>query len=117
MPTRTQRLDSSATKSFTHQDLRFGAETLRLTGDVIGMGWRSFLALFSCAALIMAAHWSTQAADRSDLQPPAAFAGIADPAARSSALFTEAAKVLTHPRCMNCHPAGDRPLQGNDQRP
>lgn len=23
--------------------------------------------------------------------------------------------VLTHPRCLNCHPSGDRPLQGKDQ--
>ena len=48
------------------------------------------------------------------LRDPSAFAGIADPAARSRALFTEAAKVITSPRCMNCHPAGDRPTQGND---
>lgn len=25
--------------------------------------------------------------------------------------------VLTHPRCMNCHPSGDRPLQHDDSRP
>jgi cytochrome c5 len=25
--------------------------------------------------------------------------------------------VLQHPRCMNCHPAGDRPLQGDDSHP
>jgi hypothetical protein len=49
-----------------------------------------------------------------ELRPPSAFAGIADPAERSRALFAEVAKVLTSPRCMNCHPAGDRPLQGND---
>jgi hypothetical protein len=34
---------------------------------------------------------------------------------RSRALFGEIAKVVTHPRCMNCHPAGDHPLQGDDQ--
>ena len=28
-------------------------------------------------------------------------------------LFTELGKVLTHPRCVNCHPAGDRPRQGD----
>lgn len=28
--------------------------------------------------------------------------------------FMEVYKVLTNPRCMNCHPAGDIPLQGND---
>ena len=44
------------------------------------------------------------------------FAAIGDTAARSAALFTEAAKVLNHPRCMNCHPAGDRPRQGDLRR-
>lgn len=31
--------------------------------------------------------------------------------------FLEAYKVFMHPRCMNCHPAGDAPLQGDDSRP
>ena len=51
------------------------------------------------------------------LQPPSAFQGIADETERSRTLFEEAGKVLTHPRCVNCHPAGDRPLQGNDSHP
>ena len=46
------------------------------------------------------------------LRSPSAFAGIRDPAARSAALFVEAGKVLQHPRCLNCHPDGDRPSQG-----
>ncbi len=46
------------------------------------------------------------------LATPESFASISDTAARSTALFTEAGKVLTSPRCVNCHPAGDRPLQG-----
>ena len=45
------------------------------------------------------------------------FSTISDPAQRSAALFAEAAKVFTHPRCMNCHPAGDRPRQGDLRRP
>jgi len=45
------------------------------------------------------------------LATPESFNTISDPAARSAALFTEAGKVLTAPRCVNCHPAGDRPLQ------
>jgi hypothetical protein len=49
------------------------------------------------------------------LRPPLAFDNIQDRDARSRALFTEAAKVIMNPRCMNCHPAGDHPLQGNDQ--
>lgn len=32
----------------------------------------------------------------------------------SVAAFTEVYSVLMSPRCMNCHPAGDIPLQGND---
>jgi hypothetical protein len=51
------------------------------------------------------------------LQLPSAFAAISDPAERSRAIFAEAAKVLTHQRCMNCHPATDRLLQGNDRHP
>ena len=50
------------------------------------------------------------------LASPESFAGIADTAARSAAMFTELGKVLTHPRCTNCHPAGDRPRQGDESR-
>lgn len=56
------------------------------------------------------------AASADDLKPPAAFASIPDKAARSRALFAEIGKVLTHPRCMNCHPAGNQPLQGAEHR-
>jgi hypothetical protein len=45
------------------------------------------------------------------LAAPESFAAISDTAARSAALFAEVGKVLTHPRCVNCHPAGDRPRQ------
>ncbi|MGZ5861345.1 MAG: hypothetical protein ACXWI5_11025, partial [Croceibacterium sp.] len=37
--------------------------------------------------------------------------------ARSIALFREAGKVLQHPRCLNCHPAGDRPTQTDRMTP
>ena len=56
------------------------------------------------------------AAGPEPLKPVASFAGIADPAARSAALFTEAARVVTSPRCMNCHPATRVPTQGEDRR-
>lgn len=49
-----------------------------------------------------------------DLRPLASFSSIPDQAERSRALFNEIAKVVTHPRCMNCHPAGNHPLQSND---
>ena len=51
------------------------------------------------------------------LAPPESFASISDTAARSAAMFTELGKVLTHPRCVNCHPASDHPRQGEDGRP
>jgi hypothetical protein len=51
------------------------------------------------------------------LRPVAAFASIAHPRARAAALFLEMGKVLQHPRCVNCHPAGDRPLQTDSMRP
>ena len=34
----------------------------------------------------------------------------------SKQAFIEAYKVFMHPRCMNCHPAGDIPLQGDDSQ-
>jgi hypothetical protein len=49
-----------------------------------------------------------------DLKPVSAFASIVDPSARSAALFTEAARVIQHPRCVNCHPADRTPTQGDD---
>src|SRR5271155_4257465 len=50
------------------------------------------------------------------LAAPESFSSIGDEAKRSAALFTELGKVLTNPRCMNCHPAGDRPRQGDTAR-
>jgi len=49
-----------------------------------------------------------------DLRGPEAFDAIGDPAERSRALFLEASRVMLHPRCANCHPAGDSPLQGDE---
>lgn len=34
--------------------------------------------------------------------------------AASRAAFLQVYRVLTSPRCQNCHPAGDAPLQGDD---
>jgi len=56
-------------------------------------------------------------APAAELRPVAAFAAIADPRDRAVALFNEAGKVLQHPRCLNCHPAGDRPSQTDRMRP
>jgi hypothetical protein len=44
----------------------------------------------------------------------AAPAGAKSDAAASAKAFLEVHKVFTSPRCQNCHPAGDAPLQGDD---
>ncbi len=51
------------------------------------------------------------------LKSPQDFAGITDKAERSRALFTEAGKVIQHPRCLNCHPKTESPTQGMDLHP
>jgi len=66
------------------------------------------------AAVLFLMAAATQAQSPRDLREPGSFAGITNGQARSLALFGELAKVLMHPRCMNCHPADDTPTQGND---
>jgi hypothetical protein len=53
------------------------------------------------------------AAATKGLRDVSAFASIADRAARSRALYGELARVLTHPRCVNCHTPDDTPRQGD----
>lgn len=60
---------------------------------------------------------SDKAPARESLQPVSAFAAIKSDKERSVALFEEAGKVITHARCVNCHPATDRPLQGDNKEP
>src|SRR5262245_5962430 len=62
------------------------------------------MALAGLSALVVVA-----AAQQTDQQT--------DRAARSVVLFREAGKVLQHPRCLNCHPAGDRPTQTDRMTP
>jgi len=52
-----------------------------------------------------------------DLRAPETFTSIANQSERSRALFVEAGRVLQHPRCLNCHPVGERPTQGDDRHP
>jgi hypothetical protein len=79
---------------------------------------RGLLSSFACclvAGMLLAG--ASYAQNRPELRPPSAFAGVSDPQTRSRLLFTEAAKVIMNPRCMNCHPATNRPTQGNDMHP
>jgi hypothetical protein len=77
-----------------------------------------FQILVSIVALSMSGltgYAASQTASNT-LASPESFASIAEADARSAAIFTELGKVLMHPRCVNCHPAGDRPHQGDESR-
>lgn len=73
-------------------------------------------AFAGAAALLLGAGVLTSVSLAQDnpqpLKPASEFQSIADQKERSVALFEEAGKVILHPRCVNCHPAGDHPLQG-----
>jgi hypothetical protein len=77
-----------------------------------------FHILTAVAALAssLLAGYACSATATNSLASPESFAGIADVDQRSAAMFTELGKVLTNPRCVNCHPAGDRPHQGDESR-
>jgi len=74
---------------------------------------RHHATLLTAAALfaLHSAGLALAAGPAATLASPESFATISDTSARSAALFVEASKVMTHARCVNCHPAGDRPLQ------
>lgn len=77
----------------------------------------SVVALIIIMAAGVAGHgYSAPASGPNTLALPESFSGIADPLERSAAYFAELGKVLTNPRCTNCHPAGDRPRQGDMSR-
>lgn len=78
-----------------------------------------FQCLVAVAALAMslATGYAVSETASNALASPESFASMADTEKRSVAYFVELGKVLTHPRCVNCHPAGDRPRQGDDGRP
>jgi hypothetical protein len=73
------------------------------------------LALASCggsrSSPAAQSHADLRRAGQGELLAVAEFDAIGDRAQRSRALFTEAARVLLHPRCSNCHPSGDAPHQ------
>jgi hypothetical protein len=73
------------------------------------------VAVLAVATSMFAGYAVSQTAPQS-LASPESFTSISDTDARSAAMFTELGKVLTHPRCTNCHPATDRPRQGDEGR-
>ncbi len=74
--------------------------------------------LVAVAALLMSmlSAFAIDQMQSDKLAAPESFSSIGDTTARSAAIFTELGKVLTHARCVNCHPAGDRPRQGDQRR-
>ncbi|EJN11240.1 hypothetical protein PMI42_05457 [Bradyrhizobium sp. YR681] len=87
-----------------------------MTGAPISATRAASLAIVAVAAI--AAFGRPVGADPSSASPPlkspADFSSISNTSERSRAIFDEISKVITHPRCMNCHPAGDHPTQGDD---
>ena len=67
--------------------------------------------------IIVLAGTAASLAGAEDLRGPETFSSITNQSERSRALFVEAGRVLQHPRCLNCHPVGERPTQGNDSHP
>lgn len=65
------------------------------------------------SALTLAQTVSQSQPGGASLLPVASFGNIANQRDRSVALFTEMGKVMQHPRCMNCHPATERPRQSD----
>src|SRR5436309_15126057 len=77
--------------------------------------WIMAISLAAAAAITVAiAQTPPSRVGSQFLKTPAEFQSIADRAERSRAIFAEIGTVLTHPRCMNCHPAGEHTLQGAD---
>jgi cytochrome c5 len=86
--------------------------------------WKVRLAAGCCALLgACVGAWSRQAhfsaGDSEAMRAPAAAsasaaAAIPADSAKAEAAFLRAWTVFISPRCMNCHPSGDAPLQGDD---
>jgi hypothetical protein len=84
------------------------------------MRFRSLVAVAALAMSLAAGYAASQTntdTATNALASPESFAAITDTEKRSAAYFVELGKVLTHPRCVNCHPASDRPRQGDEGRP
>src|SRR6266496_6082542 len=76
-----------------------------------GMRVRTLIAVAALTTSVLTSYAASQTSANT-LASPESFAAISDTETRSAAMFTELGKVLTHPRCVNCHPAGDQPHQG-----
>lgn len=69
--------------------------------------------VFSTATLVLSCSHTREEARRSTATAASSAAAAPAPGDPSAA-FEVVRRVLQSPRCMNCHPAGDAPLQGDD---
>jgi len=82
----------------------------------VGCGIAAFLASQPRVALLLANSPGAMTSAKND-SAAAARSGAESGdtrSAKSAAAFVQVWRVFTSPRCQNCHPAGDAPLQGDD---
>src|ERR1700761_6597121 len=72
-----------------------------------------FAALSICAVTVIFAVAGSRTV-RAANTPTTETAAAKPDADASKAAWEQVYRVLVSPRCQNCHPAGDRPLQGDD---
>src|SRR3954447_3171518 len=65
------------------------------------------LVVIAALAAVLAVGWDHHSQNVEASSP------FADKNKKARAAFNDAAKVFFSPRCVNCHPAGDSPLQGD----
>jgi hypothetical protein len=95
---------------------------MRTSRQVLMAGVAGALAAGLLAIVAPAVHGEADAANDATqnpaaLQPVSQFARIKNKEERAVALFQEAGKVIASPRCMNCHPATERPTQKDSMQP
>ena len=93
-----------------------------MTAHPIKIRWNAsqVLKMAAFGGLIMFASIGCRTERFSATQGPASAreaASTSNDAAASRVAFLAAYPVFLHPRCMNCHPSGDVPLQGDDSHP
>jgi hypothetical protein len=96
----------------------FGSWNLELLWS-LDLGVWSFSAVFAALLLLATGCHRKQTAPPTASRTTTESVGMSsrrDDAA-SRAAFLAAYPVFMHPRCLNCHPAGDVPLQGEDSHP
>src|SRR2546428_2902204 len=80
------------------------------TGRRIAMTIKGTLALGALVFITQGCQTKPAAPTAAEKQTPS----MQRDDAASRAAFLAVYPVLMHPRCMNCHPKGDQPLQGDD---